>query len=186
MDRSSELIKVAVCSSLATLVLVFGGKAVVQAIFGSGTKPEVVQANAMQQAISVEILKTGLRKANPKGVPVPLAKYVNVVEAGNTLYISGQIGADESGKLALSAAEQLQYCFNNIRLVLEDADMDFDNVAKVTVFLTDLSQLAHYRVARDQAMGVTMCASSLVVVKSLATPQMLVEIEAVAVRRSHL
>ena len=55
-------------------------------------------------------------------------------------------------------------------------------MAKLTIFLTDRNQLGDYRTARDGAMGEAKCASSLVIVKALATPGMLAEVEAVAVK----
>ena len=76
--------------------------------------------------------------------PAPIGPYKQAILAGNTLYISGQIPFDEAtGKLLTeeitTAAKQVM---ENLKVILIEAGMTFENVVKSTIFLTDLSQFA--------------------------------------------
>jgi len=126
-----------------------------------------------------------LTRRNPSSIAPTLARYVHATEiAPNSrqLHISGQIGVDRQGRFGKDAQTQCTRAFENMKAVLHDAHMDVEDLVKVTVFLTDRSQLAGYRVARDEALGDLEVASSLVIVKQLALEEMLVEIEGVAAK----
>ncbi|HEY6163052.1 MAG TPA: RidA family protein [Bacteroidia bacterium] len=79
-----------------------------------------------------------------KNAPAPIGPYSHGVLAGNTLYISGQVGKDpKSGELVTSdiKAETTQV-MKNLLGILADAHMDFSNVVKTTIFLKDLNNFA--------------------------------------------
>ncbi len=72
--------------------------------------------------------------------PAPIGPYSQAVMAGPVLYLSGQIAINPaSGQLETSniATETLQV-MSNLRAVLEKAGMDFNNVVKSTIFLSDM------------------------------------------------
>lgn len=60
-------------------------------------------------------------------------------EAGDTVYLSGQIGLDpETLKLEYGIAKQTQRACENIKAVCEEAGVSMDQVVKTTIFLTDI------------------------------------------------
>ena len=114
-----------------------------------------------------------------------VARYVPAIEvlAGSrTLHVSGQVGIDVDGKLADGLEAQLAQAYANVELVLAEAGMGWEDAVKATILLTDEAQIAAWRAARDRAMGGHKCAATLQVVKALAAPGMLVEIELAAAK----
>ena len=75
-----------------------------------------------------------------KGAPEPIGPYSQAVLHGNTLYASGQIAIDpESGNLVQKDIEsETRRVMKNMEAVLKEAQMDFSNVVKCTIFLKDL------------------------------------------------
>lgn len=76
--------------------------------------------------------------------PAPIGPYNQAVLAGNTLYISGQIALDpESNELKLSSIqEETEQVMKNLKAVLEAADMNFENVVKSSIFISDMNNFA--------------------------------------------
>lgn len=72
--------------------------------------------------------------------PAPIGAYNQAVLSGNTLYTSGQIALDaESGELVIDdIATETKKVMENLKAVLEAADMDFENVIKASIFLSDM------------------------------------------------
>jgi 2-iminobutanoate/2-iminopropanoate deaminase len=73
--------------------------------------------------------------------PAPIGPYSQAVMAGNTLYVSGQIPIDPAtGNLVtINIIKETQQVMQNISAVLKSAEMDFPNVVKTTIFLTDMN-----------------------------------------------
>lgn len=92
--------------------------------------------------------------------------YAPGVLVGRTLYISGQIGRDESLHVVEDKEAQFVQVFENIRKVLDAAGAGFQDVVDVTSFHTDLRDLPLYTEVRDRyftgnypawtALGVSM------------------------------
>jgi enamine deaminase RidA (YjgF/YER057c/UK114 family) len=122
-------------------------------------------------------------RINPPGVHTPQANYSHVTRVGNTLYISGQLALDPDGALvgAGDAEAQAEQCYRNIRTVVEHFGGTIDDVVKITQYITDLAYRLLVARPRDRCFGTPGPASTLVVIKGLAMPECLVEIEAVAV-----
>ncbi|MFA5557125.1 MAG: RidA family protein [Flavobacteriaceae bacterium] len=76
--------------------------------------------------------------------PAPIGPYSQAVLSGDTLYVSGQIPLNpESGELVMaSIEEQTQQVMENLKSVLSQAEMAFDNVVKATIFITDMNDFA--------------------------------------------
>ena len=72
--------------------------------------------------------------------PSPIGPYSQAVLAGNTLYVSGQIAIDPtSGDLVLGdISMEARKVMENLQAVLNEAQMDFSNVVKATIFLKDM------------------------------------------------
>lgn len=75
--------------------------------------------------------------------PLPIGPYshANLVTAGQMLFVSGQVAKDaKTGELTLSDIKsETQKVMGNIKAILTDAGMTFENVVKTTIFLKDLN-----------------------------------------------
>lgn len=105
-----------------------------------------------------------------------------LVEGKRILFISGQSGIDRSAKVVKGGFEtQCKLAFQNIETILKTANAEFDNVVKVNGFLTDMSNLPVYGRIASRYFKSEKPAQTLVEVTRLARPEMLVEVEAIAV-----
>lgn len=124
-----------------------------------------------------------MKRSNPPALHKPMG-YTHVVEAvpRRTLYISGQVAFDPSGALvgAGDLKAQTEQVFRNLKAALESCGATFEDVAKITVFMLDATQIQVYRDVRDRYFTRSLPASTLVQVVRLARPEWLIEIEAIA------
>jgi 2-iminobutanoate/2-iminopropanoate deaminase len=116
------------------------------------------------------------------GLAEPISHYTDAVVAGELLFVSGLVGVDQHGALVggEDVAAQARQVFENMRLVLEEAGCRFEDVVKVTVYLTDVDDRPKINPVRQEVFGGARPASTLVEVSRLAVPGAKVEIEAVA------
>jgi reactive intermediate/imine deaminase len=105
---------------------------------------------------------------------------------GRTVYVSGQVALDATGALVGTddLKAQTRQVFENLKAALADSGGTLDDVVKITIFMTDLSQIQDFREIRNGYFPRELPASTLVQVVRLARPDFLIEIEAVAVVRS--
>jgi enamine deaminase RidA (YjgF/YER057c/UK114 family) len=128
-----------------------------------------------------------ITRINPPelGTPPGYSQVVDV-NAGRIIFISGQTAADRDGNVVgkNDFAAQAAQVFRNLGLALEAAGCTAANLVKLTVFLTDMDNLARYREARNRFFAsVTPPAApavTLVEVSKLYGPEFMIEIEAVA------
>ncbi|MET7944889.1 RidA family protein [Streptomyces sp. NPDC005302] len=124
------------------------------------------------------------RVSAPDGV-APAAAYSHVVSAtGRFVAVSGQLPLDEDGRLVGEgdAGAQARQVFENLRRCLAAADATFDDVVKLTFFVTDMAHLPAIRAARAAHLPADrLPAASAVQVAALVRPEFLMEIEAFAV-----
>ena len=73
--------------------------------------------------------------------PAPIGPYNQAVQTGNTLYTSGQIAINPAtGDLVLETIEvETKQVMENLKAVLEAAGMDFENVIKTTIFISNMN-----------------------------------------------
>lgn len=120
----------------------------------------------------------------PAGV-APGNGYTHVVAgAGRLVAISGQIALDEAGQLVGrdDPEAQARQVFENLRRCLAAAGATFDNVIKLTFFVTDTAWLPAIRRVRDTFVDTAQPpASTAVQVVALFRPELLLEVEALAV-----
>lgn len=113
--------------------------------------------------------------------------YSHAVRLGDLIFVAGQVPRDRSGATVApgNALAQTEQVFDNLRAVLEAAGSGLDRVGKVTVFTTSLEHRPAIHKVRHRVFGEIghYPASTLVVVKSLADPEWLIEIEAVALAK---
>lgn len=127
--------------------------------------------------------RQGREIVNPPGVHTPQANYSHVARAGNTLYISGQVAVDREGNLVGrgDAEAQAAQCFRNLIAIVEHFGGSKDNLLKLTTYITNWGFRPLVAAARDRILSAPYPASTLVVISALASPDFLVEIEAIAV-----
>lgn len=72
--------------------------------------------------------------------PAPIGPYSQAVQAGNFLFVSGQVAINpENGELNIgSIEEETHQVMRNLKAVLLEAGLMFDNVVKSTIFLSDM------------------------------------------------
>jgi 2-iminobutanoate/2-iminopropanoate deaminase len=73
--------------------------------------------------------------------PEPIGPYSQAIQAGNMLFISGQIAIERSsGNIISSTIEaETKQVMHNLEAVLKAAGMDFSHVVKSTIFLKDMN-----------------------------------------------
>lgn len=127
---------------------------------------------------------------NPEGLPqVDLYRQVAVATGSKTVYLAGQVARDADGRRVGEGdlAAQVEQCYLNVGAVLAGVGASFDDVAKLTAYVVDLNPeklpLFAEGLARAAAkLGLTPAAPLTGIgVAALAEPDMLVEVEAVAV-----
>ena len=118
--------------------------------------------------------------------PDPYAPYLlsQGIRVGDLLLVSGQVGIDHAGELvSLDDFEtQADQAFRNLSRVLEAGGSSLDRVAKVTIFLTDMAtNFPKVVELRRRWFSRPYPADTIVEVRSLYRPEVLLEIEAIAV-----
>jgi reactive intermediate/imine deaminase len=85
-----------------------------------------------------------MRSITTPEAPAAIGTYSQAVRAGDTVYLSGQIPLDPKTMKLVEGGieEQVRRVFDNLRAVCREAGGDFDRVARVTVYLTDLGHFA--------------------------------------------
>ena len=124
---------------------------------------------------------------NPPGLTTP-SGYTHVVVApdGRTVYIAGQVAFDSTGKLVggRDFRAQAEQVFKNLAKAVFSVGGSLDDIVKTSTFITDLKNGPALREVREKHLDRTHPpANTLLVVSSLARPELLIEIEAVAVLR---
>ncbi len=89
---------------------------------------------------------------NTPKAPAPIGPYNQAVMSGDTLYISGQIPLNpENGELVSGdIQEETHQCMKNLKAILEEAGLKFDNVVKTSIFVKDMHQFAKINEAYAQ------------------------------------
>ena len=100
--------------------------------------------------------------------PAAIGTYSQAVRCGDTLYLSGQIGLDPAtGQLVDGVENQIQRVFGNLKAVAEAAGASLGDVAKLTVYLTDLANFARVNETMARYFGQPYPARAVVGVASL-------------------
>ncbi|MDR1980867.1 MAG: RidA family protein [Tannerellaceae bacterium] len=112
--------------------------------------------------------------------PAAIGAYSQAIQAGNMLFLSGQLGIDPAtGNLVEGGVkEQTTQVFKNIHAILSEAGYSIDDIVKTTVFLTDMADFAAVNEVYASQFNGAFPARSAVAVKTLPKNG-LVEIEAV-------
>lgn len=113
----------------------------------------------------------------------PLSHYTDVVKIGDLVFLSGAGPVDGDGNLVGGddIVEQTRQVLRNMEAMLEASGATFADIAKVTCYVTDISELKAIDTARREFFGEAKPTSTLIGVRELGVPGMRIEIEAIAV-----
>lgn len=113
----------------------------------------------------------------------PTRGYSHAARAGNTLYIAGQIAQDPDGKLVGKGdiEAQAHQVFTNLKNIVGEAGGHLGNIVKMTTLLTRFNSIEGYRAVRNDYFSDPMPPNTLMIIESLATPDFMIEVEAIAV-----
>jgi 2-iminobutanoate/2-iminopropanoate deaminase len=128
-----------------------------------------------------------IKRTNPPALSRPTG-YTHVVEVSGpvkTIYIAGQVAADQSGNVvgANDMKAQAEQVFKNLEAALTAAGAKFSDVVKMNTYATDLTNIQAVRDVRARYFGDVTPASTLVQVVRLARPEYMLEIEVIAAVR---
>lgn len=128
------------------------------------------------------------RVFSPPQLPKPVGySHLAEITSGKTIYIAGQVALDAAGNIVGKSdyRAQLQQVFANLNTALEAAGLGFRNVVKLNYYIVDTvdrAQFFTYREVRDKYVDTANPpVATVVVVRGLFLPELLVEVEAVAV-----
>lgn len=125
------------------------------------------------------------RHINPASIGAEPPSYthaISVTGISETLYISGQVGADPAGTVPADFAAQARLVWVRLEAILSEAGLKKTDIVKTTVYLTDRNDFPVFAEIRKGYLGSHKPASTLVFVSGLARPEYRVEVDAVAVR----
>ncbi len=112
----------------------------------------------------------------------PTVGFSRAVRVGNNVYVSGTVARGTDGKVVFGGVyEQAKQAIANIAAALEQAGASLGDVVRTRIYLVDIDEQDELARAHREAFGDIRPASTMVEVAALATPEMLVEIEADAV-----
>lgn len=122
---------------------------------------------------------------NPESIHAPVGRYVHQIEVSGEsrmLFLSGQIGMRADGSVPADPVEQFTLCIENVLANLAAAGFETSDLVKLTTYVVGALDAAGRRAALDRLLGSHMNTSTLVMVAALATPELVVEVDAWAVR----
>ena len=113
----------------------------------------------------------------------PTVGYSHAAKAGNTLYIAGQVAQDVEGNVVGEGdlEAQVSQVFTNLKNVMEEAGGSLQNIVKMTTFLTHYNNIETYRSVRNRYFSEPFPPNTLLIIESLALPDYMIEVEAIAV-----
>jgi len=113
----------------------------------------------------------------------PKVGYARAVQVGDTVYVSGTTGTDPSGKVLApgDGYAQAVQTIRNIENALKRLGLGLEHVVRTRIYVTQIERWEEVAKAHAEFFGQVHPATTLVAVARLVDPEMLVEIEAVAV-----
>lgn len=129
------------------------------------------------------MLMTGRQEIRLSSLCPPFSHYTDAVWCNGILFVSGIVACDQEGKCVGKGdvVAQTEWIFNALNRILLAADLTSGDVAKITVYVTDIDHRAAINPVRQQFFGQIRPASTLVQVSALVQPDLLIEVDAIAV-----
>lgn len=109
--------------------------------------------------------------------------YSQGIQVGDLLFISGQAALAEDGSIVGPGnfKAQAHQVFKNLNTVLNQAGAGLGDIVKVTVFVTDMQNFPAFVELRKEYFSPPYPADTIAQVQSLALPELMIEVEAIAV-----
>lgn len=126
-----------------------------------------------------------MKTINPTTIVKPASAYaqgVLVSNSGQRLVISGQIGIKPDGTIETGMKAQMERAWSNVFGVLAGAGFEKRHLVRLVIYVTQPGQVALYREVRDRMLEGHTCANTYLQIAGLAAPELMVEIEAEAVK----
>lgn len=116
------------------------------------------------------------------GHPQPFSQGI-LAPSGRMVWVAGQVALDEGGNVVGvgDAARQTELALENMKAVLAEAGATLSDVVKLTVFLTDMRNFPQIQEVRSRYFATDPPASSTIGINQLVHPNLLVEIEGLAI-----
>ncbi|MBU5466033.1 RidA family protein [Virgibacillus sp. MSJ-26] len=84
-----------------------------------------------------------VKEIHSKNAPAAIGPYSQAIQAGDFIYVSGQIGMDpENGEVADGLENQTKQVLENLKAILSEAGTDFSQVVKFTIYLKSMDTFA--------------------------------------------
>jgi len=117
------------------------------------------------------------------GMPEPISHFVHVVRAGRLVFVSGCVASDDHGQTVGGSdiVAQTRQVHENIKRCLAAAGATFADVCKVTVYLKNVGDREKVNSVRKEYFGASRPASTLIEISQFVRPDLLIEVEAMAV-----
>lgn len=125
-----------------------------------------------------------IERINPEGMTRPTS-YSHLVKYDKLMFIAGQVAMDGESNLVGEGdmAAQFRQVMENLKKVLASEGADFSDIVKITIYTVDVDTLRNTVMdIRAEYFGDNAPASTLVGIERLASPEFLVEIEAIAIK----
>ncbi len=152
---------------------------------GQLERAKIVEADELRfhRALIILARVTSREEIRVPGQSEPISHYTDAVRVGELVFVSGCVPVDGEGRLVGGddVVAQARQTFANVGAVLAAAGSSFADVAKVTIYLTDVDDRPKINPVRQEFFGEARPASTLVEVSRLAIPGAKIEVEAVAV-----
>lgn len=128
-------------------------------------------------------MTTAKKRVSSPHVPEPPPQtWSNCLVVGNQVFIAGMVARDGTGVIGGdNMYEQARAVFAKIKHLMQAAGGRMDDIVKVLIFVTDIKRREEVWKARREVFTGNFPASTLVEVRALAAPELLVEVEAIAV-----
>ena len=109
--------------------------------------------------------------------------YSRAVKVGNVIEVSGTVAADENGNVLGrdDAYQQTIVALQKIEKALQNAGASMKHVVRTRMFVTDISRFEEYAKAHGEVFSSIRPCTSMYEIKSLVSPEFLIEIEATAI-----
>jgi len=119
----------------------------------------------------------------PVSIRPPFARYSHAVAVAaptRFLFASGQLGVSADDVIPDDIEDQAVLCFENIKAILEEAQMTFQDVVRYSAFVTDRAYFSVYGAVRSRYAEGDAFSSTLVIVSGFTRPELKIEVEVTA------